>query len=286
MFTDLSNYISDSQIITFGSFIFGILSLIFAYIFYKKGRRFKKILYLKKSFNIIENFTQHIDERLSLKYDNEDIQNLTITNILLCNAGNETINFTDIAKADPIKIYSLNKENILSLNIIYTNNRANNFKLLRAHNNKYSYILHFDYIDKRDKVVIKALHSGKSSGDIVLKGHIKGIGEIIEGNLEKYADPLSAFAKSLSYIFILMMVPLLVLNFFLGSSLNLFSTRGHYYKLFNNIFYLVAYGIFAFIFYQFFITFNSLKNNSYFLPNIFLNPNITGNEIKKEINRK
>jgi hypothetical protein len=239
MFTNFLNYISGLQIISFGSFIFGILSLILACFFYKKSRRFKKILYLKKSFNVIENFTQRIDEKLSLKYDNEDIQNLTITNILLCNAGNETINFTDIAKADPIKICSLNKANILKLNIIYSDNCANNFKLLRAHN-KNSYILHFDYIDKREKVVIKALHSGKSSDDIVLKGHIKGIGKIIEGNLEKHVDPLLAFSRSLSYLFILM-IPLLVLNVFLGSPSNIFPAGGPYYKLFSNIFYFIAF---------------------------------------------
>lgn len=284
MFANFLNYISDSQIIPFGGFVFGILSLIFAYIFYKKTRRFKKILYLKKSFNVIENFTQRIDEKLSLKYDNKDIQNLTITNILLCNTGNETINFTDIAKADPIKICSLNKANILKLNIVYSDNCANNFKLLRARN-KNSYILHFDYIDKREKVVIKALHSGKSSDDIVLKGHIKGIGKIIEGNLEKYVDPFLAFSRSLSYLFMLM-IPLLALNFFLGSPSNVFPSRGPYYKLFSNIFYFIAYGIFACIFYLIFITFNRSKTNRYFLPNIFLNPNITGNEIKKEINRK
>lgn len=285
MFADFLNYISDSQIITFGSFIFGILSLIFAYIFYKKGRRFKKILYLKKSFNIVENFTQHIDERLSLKYDNEEIQNLTITNILLCNTGNETINFSDIAKADPIKIFSLNKANILKLSIIYPDSCANNFKLLRTRN-KDSYTLHFDYIDKREKVVIKALHSGKSSDDIVLKGHIKGIGKIIEADLEKHIDPLLAFSKSLVYVFILLTTPFLLISFFRGSSLDIFSAIGPYYKLFNNIFYFIVFGIFAYIFYQIFITFNRLKDNSYFLPNIFLNPNITGNEIEREINKK
>lgn len=285
MFTGFLNYISNSQIITFGSFIFGILSLIFAYIFYKKGRRFKKILYLKKSFNIIENFTQRIDERLSLKYDNEEIQNLTITNILLCNAGNETINFSDIAKADPIKIFSLNKANILKLSIIYPDSCANNFKLLRTRN-KDSYTLHFDYIDKREKVVIKALHSGKSSDDIVLKGHIKGIGEIIEGNLEKHIDPLLALSKSTTYLFILFVAPIFILNSFLGYPLNIFSASGPYYKLFNVISYFIACGVFAFMFYHIFITFNRLKNNSYFLPNIFLNPNITGNEIEREINKK
>lgn len=276
MFANFLNYISDLQIISFGSFIFGILSLILACFFYKKSRRFKKILYLKKSFNVIENFTQRIDEKLSLKYDNKDIQNLTITNILLCNAGNETIDFTDIAKADPIKICSLNKANILKLNIIYSDNCSNNFKLLRDHN-KDLYILHFDYIDKREKVVIKALHSGKSSDDIVLKGHIKGMGKIIEGDLEKHIDPLLAFSRSLGYIYGLVMVPLSAYFFF---------ARWPYYKSFNAIFYFILWGISACIFYLFSINFNRFKKHSYFLPDIFLNPNITGNEIKKEINRK
>lgn len=283
MFTNFLDYISDLQIISFGSFIFGILSLILACFFYKKSRRFKKILYLKKSFNVIENFTQRIDEKLSLKYDNKDIQNLTITNILLCNTGNETINFTDIAKADPIKICSLNKANILKLNIIHSDNCANNFKLLRAHN-KDLYILHFDYIDKCEKVIIRALHSGKSSEDIALEGHIKGVGEIIEGDLKKHIDPLSrGFYNLLIFLILSSML-------FFTASLNIFSNLfliiEPYKTVLDYFFYFIILIVAASLFYKDVTIYTKIKNNIYFLPNIFLNPNIAGSETDKEINRK
>ena len=283
MFANFLDYISDLQIISFGSFIFGILSLILACFFYKKSRRFKKILYLKKSFNVIENFTQRIDEKLSLKYDNKDIQNLTITNILLCNAGNETIDFTDIAKADPIKIYSPNKENILKLDVIYSDNCANSFKLLRTHN-KNSYILHFDYIDKCEKVVIRALHSGKSSEDIALEGHIKGVGEIIEGDLKKHIDPLSrGFYNLLIFLILSSML-------FFTASLNIFSNLfliiEPYKTVLDYFFYFILLIVAASFLYKDVTIYTKIKNNIYFFPNIFLNPNITCGETDKEINRK
>lgn len=284
MFTNFLKYVSDSQIIPFGGFIFGILSLIFAYIFYKKTKRFKKILYLKKSFNLIKNFTQRIDERLSLKYDNEDIQNLTITNILLCNTGNETINFADIAKADPIKICSSNKASILKLNIIYSDNVANNFKLLHPHN-KDSYILHFDYIDKREKVIIKALHSGKSSDDIALEGHIKGIGKIIEGDLKKHIYPVSNM--SIYFMsFLLVLVISTSLFSFSKYYLDLSSITAEYIGLLSSVSFFIFSVMFLRLSYKELKASIKNKNNRSFLPNIFLNPNIIGSEIEKEINRK
>jgi hypothetical protein len=111
-------------------------------------------------------------------YQNDKIDNLTITKIAFWNAGNVTINHGDISKVDPIKISILNEKKFLDAFIISTTNPVNQFSISKVHKES-SVLLSFDYIDKNEGIVIQVIHTGNSSSDITVSGTLKGMGKPI-----------------------------------------------------------------------------------------------------------
>ncbi len=160
--------------ISIGSCILTVFAIILAVFFYIKSRRNKRPVYIKRSANIIQDFSSKLSD-LIIKYKNETVINLTITKITFWNDGRETINNTDIAEADPIRILASSDTKILSAKVIYCSNPANRFCISDIEDGN-SFKLSFDYIDKNEGGIVQIIHTGKSSQDINVKGIIKGAG--------------------------------------------------------------------------------------------------------------
>lgn len=92
---------------TIMSFVFGIYTWL-------AGKRKKEFSYISNSHKIIEKGNSRIPQ-LELKYEGRDIDNLTITNYVIWNTGNEVINFSDMVAEKELKIYSSNTANTISL---------------------------------------------------------------------------------------------------------------------------------------------------------------------------
>jgi hypothetical protein len=87
-------------------------------------------------------------------YSKQKIKNLTVTKFAFWNAGKETINNTDIAKSQPLKIIIDNNHEILDFEKEYENNPANEFSFSLSDDKKILSI-NFDYIDKNQGFILQ-----------------------------------------------------------------------------------------------------------------------------------
>ena len=136
------------------------------------GKRKKEFSYISNSHKIIEKGKNRIPQ-LELKYEGRDIDNLTITNYVIWNTGNEVINFSDMVAEKELKIYSSNTANtiILDARIIEETEETNKFEIMQ-HKDEFVKI-GFDYADPQDGIVVQVIHTG-SAADLEIGCKIKG----------------------------------------------------------------------------------------------------------------
>ncbi|MGB8217597.1 MAG: hypothetical protein WCE94_09895 [Candidatus Methanoperedens sp.] len=156
-------------------FIITIISLLLAVIFYIKGKKVKLPYYAVNSHNIVRDLVSRIDD-LDILYHGEPIENLTATKIAFWNAGNDTINGQDIARADPLTVIANEGYKILDAKIVSVINTANQFSITSPAGER-SININFDYLDQNEGAIIQLLHTGKSGKDIEIHGRIKGFGK-------------------------------------------------------------------------------------------------------------
>lgn len=168
-----------------------------------------------RSKNIIKGYDKNISD-LNILYHENDIDNLTITNIVFWNKGKETIHNFDIANDGFLKISPRkNDVNILYAKVIQKNNNANKIKLVREPSNN-EVKLYFEYLDFNDGAVFQIMHTGISSDDLKLKGTIKGYGQIKINSIrkklfskKKLDEKLSKFIQTKFGLLFLFSIPII-----------------------------------------------------------------------------
>jgi hypothetical protein len=163
------------------SFLGTILGVILAIIFYRVSKREKKPYWSIGSNNLIEGFSSQVPG-LEISYNNQKVENLTVSKIVFWNDGKETIHGTDIAEADPLQIIARGNVKILDIKVLKTNSEPSRFCNPDDSELQSSFVT-FDFLDKNQGGIIQVIHTGTSSMDISLKGTLKGAG------VPKYYDP-------------------------------------------------------------------------------------------------
>jgi hypothetical protein len=158
-----------------------VTSIIMSIVFYIRSRREKILVYTTNSFNLIHNAIVRIPG-LSVKYENNNIENLTLTKIAFWNKGKDTINDNDIAPTDKLSIFPKEDIKILTSVISYKSRDSNNFSLI---NDKGVIIISFDYIDFHQGVIIDVYHTGHGIESLILKGTVKGGKELHSGSISE-----------------------------------------------------------------------------------------------------
>ena len=168
----------------FISFLLAFLGTSLAIYFYYKSRKIKSPVYDMNSFNIVQDLTEKI-ESLDMLYDGKPIENLTVVKIAFWNAGNDTINSTDIPTSEPLIIRIKDGYKILNTKILYSKNPANKFSIDTS-SDQFSSNIQFEYIDKDEGAVFQLMHTGLNEGDIEFNGAIKGAGRITKKKMGKF----------------------------------------------------------------------------------------------------
>lgn len=156
--------------------LIAILSIIISIYLYLKAKRRKKPIFCKRSVNVVSDSIQSLGD-IKVTYLNKPIENLTITKVAIWNSGNETLNCTDQAPSDKLRIEAEEGIKIFNAEIIYESNPTNNFNV---HLNSNVIDFFFDFFDQNQGCIVKIIHSGKKSDNILIKGTFKGVGNIIE----------------------------------------------------------------------------------------------------------
>ena len=156
--------------------LLAVISIAISIILYLKNKRQKKPCYYFKQVDLIKNSLSEI-RGIEIKYNDNPIQNLTMTRLVLYNKGNDTINKDDVAPKDPLRIMVGDECKILSSEIVYSQKEANNFSLrFDADNNQV--LIDFDYFHRNEGIIVQLYHTGSEINKSPLKGTIKGVSEI------------------------------------------------------------------------------------------------------------
>lgn len=151
--------------------VVAIVSILYAFYLQKKNKKYKELSCALISNNLIKEKESHFP-KLDISYNNEKLDNFTLTKIHIINIGKEVIRPQDIAAKDPIRFCATtDKTRLLDHSLIYANNPKNNFEL---NIQSEAINLSFDFIEPKDKVIIQVLHTGVDSNDIQIFGTVIG----------------------------------------------------------------------------------------------------------------
>jgi len=169
-------WLNDNQWLNLIFLILAIVSIIVSFYLFYKSKKKKKPQYSKRSINVISDSLHNV-ANVEVTYLGNKISNLTVTKIAFWNAGNDTLNFSDLASTNKLRIESVGDVTIFNSEVIYQTSPTNNITT-DIKSNKIN--IEFDYFDKNQGGIIKIIHSGKKSSDIVIYGTFKSYGEIKE----------------------------------------------------------------------------------------------------------
>ena len=168
------NWFNNNQWLNLIFLSLAMLSIVVSIYLYRKSRKRKKPVFDKRSINVISDTIQQIGE-IDVTFKGSKIENLTVTKVAFWNDGNDTINDTDQAPTDTLKIAISEDYNILESEVIFQSNYTNNIKA-NISNNQID--ISFDYLDPNQGGIIKFVHTGKKSSDIDLTGTFKGANKL------------------------------------------------------------------------------------------------------------
>ncbi len=163
--------ITKSEYFALTTFILAIISIVLAYIFYRKGRKTIRLIHSLTSYALIENNKSKFP-RLKIFYDDMNLDNFSIAQLIIKNFSNTSIKADDIAPSDPIKLTIDGEAEILEAEIIYQKDKTNNFQINKIDKN--TILIKFDFIDPKDETSIQIYHTGFSQADLKISGSIIG----------------------------------------------------------------------------------------------------------------
>jgi len=156
------------------AYLVGFTGTVLSILSFKKKKI--KPVYIKRTTHLVQQKLSDV-EGLSLQYDNQDIKNLTITNIAIWNAGKKTLKHSDISTNDKLRIETRKGVTVLRHSILKVSNQANGITT-NINDDNSSINVNFDYLDYNEGIAYQFIHNGESSNDILIKGSIIGFGKI------------------------------------------------------------------------------------------------------------
>jgi hypothetical protein len=173
---NLLRFINENPWLNVVFILLTLASIILSMIFYFRSRRFKKPYYAVHNYNLVRESVQRI-ETVTILYQDKRIENLSVAKVAIWNSGKETINKSDIAQNDKLRIEINGDHSILESEIIFVKNPANGFKIIKTENPNIIEV-DFDYFDYNEGVIINLYHTASENNQIEVKGSIKTIKSI------------------------------------------------------------------------------------------------------------
>lgn len=172
-----------------------IFSLLYAIYCQHKNKERKEFSYFLKSSTLIERKKSKF-EKLSITYNEQEIEDLCVSRFTIWNSGNRTLNRTDIVESRELSICASGDNDILDVELIACSETTNEFsiELVDHHCAKIT----FEYADKLDGVVVQIIHTGTTQ-DLSIDCKIKGgnpikelVNEAVPKTLKKVLSPRKA----------------------------------------------------------------------------------------------
>lgn len=187
------------------SYMLGALGIAVSIIFYFKGRREKKPIYLYENIPVIGSEHSIFGDEVKISFKDTPIKKLSMCRVTIRNIGGEPIRRHDIPESDPLKIYFDKGTKILSAKIKNFTKNPIKFEIFEVQDNSLGFT--FDFLDKNDGALIEIIHDGSPSQKPQFKGTIIGAPhgfEVPKTNISKIGS-----ANLIQPIFMLIFVILL-----------------------------------------------------------------------------
>lgn len=138
------------------SIFIAIVGILLSIIFYIKTIKKRIPMYCSREMDIVKGSINNVrDAEIFVK--GIQIQNLSLNEVALWNAGREAIKFSDMAKCDKLRIELEGDGMFIDFDIVQTINKANNFNLKKVSDNVIE--IEFDYFDFKEGLVFKAYYT-------------------------------------------------------------------------------------------------------------------------------
>lgn len=177
-------WLNENQWLNLTFLILSVLSILISYYLYYKSKKKRQPKYSIRSVNVLSNSIQKLGE-IKVSYKNKTVESLTVTKVVIWNAGNDTLNFSDMTTIDRLRIEPSNGIEIFNAELTHQSNSTNNMHIISQDN---IVDIQFDYLDQNQGGVIKIIHSGKMSSDLNIKGTFKNSGEIQGSNISNISS--------------------------------------------------------------------------------------------------
>lgn len=152
------------------------VSLVVAFIFYRKSRRDKIPCYSVTKQTVIEN-SAPILPGLSVQFNGVVQKVITVAKVAFWNHGTETIMRQDIADAKPLTIIIDEGVKVLNATVLKRTDLANQFEIgepQKQENGTISVPISFDFLDRGDGALVQVVHNGEEKTMVWVEGRIKG----------------------------------------------------------------------------------------------------------------
>lgn len=199
----------------------GVVAL--AYAFYEGNKnRGPRLAYQYLGQQIIGSSTDLLPDKLLVTYDGDEVNNLSLTRVVLWNKGNSPLREEDIPEADSIKIAFAGSARVLRSEVSKTTREINKIKIDSEPGFSNFVTIRFGFLDSGDGTLISIWHTAENVTPIVT-GTIIGqkTGPVSFGRflwrgrepLKKDASPLKKISRTVdSTITPVVMTAMLVLT--------------------------------------------------------------------------
>jgi hypothetical protein len=169
----LVEQIGASPWLNVASFVVGIVGFILAFVFYFRAKREKIPQYQIRTFRLIQDNVSKIPA-LKILYDNQPVENLTLTRISIWNRGIDPIESGDFAPSDKLRIEVEKSFKLLGAELWFAGKPTNNFSLSNNLEKK-TVNIQFEYFGRNEGLVVSVFHTGMKDSDLKILGTLKGV---------------------------------------------------------------------------------------------------------------
>ncbi|ENP7382201.1 hypothetical protein ACEC18_002765 [Vibrio parahaemolyticus] len=172
--------LATNPFITLAGFVIAVISFLLAIFFYFRSQKNKVPCFDYTSSTIIEGINLAL-EGLEVNFNGQQQERVTVTKLVLWNAGRETIDRNDIAERDKLRIIIPKGVTILDIAHVDSSVDSNEVRLgdVIVENGGAHCSIDFDFLEHNEYVVIQIVHDGSSDEKFKVKGKIKGAKEVL-----------------------------------------------------------------------------------------------------------
>jgi hypothetical protein len=134
----------------------------------------KRPVFFATSVNLVQDVTNRVDG-VEVTYRGQPVTTLTVTKVGFWNAGRETINKEDVSDNDPLRI-ELAEGVVRDTTILATTSPTVSPEVSGSAESPVV-ALTFDFLDRKQGMLIQLMHTGPETVEVALKGSIRGAGE-------------------------------------------------------------------------------------------------------------